>query len=325
MAILTELGYKFPCTTEGQEIPLNDPELEMLAGDVVEAYFDADQDIKPADAYRCLEEVIKMKEQYPQFVLHYIKVETRRITVQYSVAPEGAQGSGIVVVLIILGILALVGIFGFLAIQASVRGYWWYPVGWAAISVKDTDTEHGISGVKVYADGAYAGTTDGYVVNKKLRTGPHIFSADLIEGYYIAYQATGIVNLNETTPVTVYLRPEGSVEPETGFVDIYTSPSGAEISIDGGTDAYTSPCSVELLKGEHSVGFGDIEGYITPAAVPVTVVPGKHVLLSVRYEPIEEAPWQRYLAYGLTAAAIIAGAALAVPPIIKALKSKEER
>lgn len=319
--VITELGTKFPCTTQGFEIPLDDPELKMYAGDVVEAYFEADKDIRPVDIFSCLDEIIKMKEQYPQFVLHYFKAETRRITVQYSVAPTGAtQSPDPVTILIIIIIAVIAGFLIYAGVTKINRGYIWYPVGWAAITVKDTDTEHGISGVRVYADGAYAGTTDGYTVNKKLRTGPHTFTADLIDGYYISYPATAIVNLNETTLVTVYLRPEDSPEPETGFLDIYTSPAGAEISIDGGSYICTSPCSLELPKGEHSVGFGDLEGYITPVAVPVTVVPGKHVSLSVKYVPIEEATWEKYVMYGLIAAVVIAGAAIVVPRVIKAYK-----
>ena len=320
---LAEFGQKFPCTTQGQQIPMDDPQLEMQAGDVVEAYFDSDHDITQLQALKCLQDILKMKEQYPLFVLHYIKIDTRRITMQYSIAPEGAHGSVVVTVIIALTILVVVSVLAYLTIRFRQTGYWWYPVGWAAISVKDLETDHLLSGVKVYVDGQYAGKTDGSVVNKKLRTGQHICTADLIEGYDQMYPVTAIVTLNQTVPVTIYLKPKDYVPPDTGWVDIYTSPSGALASIDGGAFSYTCPCSIELSVGEHTVAFDDIEGYVTPDSISFTIAPGRHIPVSVTYHAVEEPPWQRYVIYGLTAVAVIAGATIAVPKIITALKKKE--
>lgn len=323
MATLTEFGNKFPCSTEGAEVPITDQISEMYSGDVMEVWIEADKDIMPAEAFACLWNILRMKEQYPHFVLHYFKVESRKITVQYSVAPTGQEASPwLVAVVIAIAIVAIIGLLVTAAVLKWTRGYVWYPVGWAAITAKDVTTEHGISGVKVYVDGTYAGTTDGYSVNKKLRIGQHTFSARPIEGYQDPYPVQATIDLNKTTPVTIYFRPIGSPEPDTGWLDISTSPSGGEVFVNS-QSVGPSPVSVELpAPGDYNIAFGDIEGYFTPQARQATLIPGARTSVSVEYEPVGKQLWEKYVLYGLIGAGIIAGAAIVAPRVIKALKEK---
>lgn len=326
MAILTELGTQFPCTTQGVEIDLSDDTLEMYSGEVLEAWFipEAGREIKPGDSLQFVQDFLKLKEKYPQFVLHYVKVESFKITVQYSVAPMGAKGNSpvhIFIALIILGILIIVGSC---VLTKKDRGYLFTPTGTAGVKARNTDTARGISGVRMYCDGEYIGTTDGYTVNTMQLVGEHIFSANPIEGYLDPYPVTALIELNKNIVVTIDFWPEDIPVPTTGWIDVFTTPAGAKVYINADLVG-VSPIAVEVnAPGDYTIGFGDLEGYITPEARTASVVPGARTPIKVTYLTPEEAPWEKYVMYGLMAAAVIAGTALAVPPIIKALKSKEE-
>lgn len=325
MAGLVELGNKFPCTTEGVEVLPTDQTSKMYSGDILEVWIEADRDITLSEAFNCLWDVLRMKEQYPQFVLHYFKVETRKITVQYSVAPTGAEASPWLVALVIaIGIVAIIGLLVTAAVLKWTRGYVWYPVGWAAVTAKDVLTNHGISGVKIYVDGGSVGTTDGYTVNKKLRTGSHVFSADAIEGYQDPYPVTATINLNQTTPVTIYFRPTGSPEPTTGWVAITTAPSGAAIAVDG-SSVGVSPVSLELSIGDHDVAFGNLEGYYTPAGQVFTIQPGVRTPVNVVYQLIEKPWWEDILPtvkWILIGGAAVVGTAILLPPLIRTISER---
>jgi len=326
MAVLTELGTKFPCTTE---VPIDDANTKLYAGEVLEAWFEADEDIKPADALKCVGEVLRMKETYPYFVLHYIKVETRKITVQYSLAPIGAHESpGVFVIALAIIVVTFLGIILGIGLTLRwTRGYLWTPTGTATISAKDVITKHGISGVKIYADGDLVGTTDGYSVNTRLLVGPHVFSADPIEGYQEPHSVTETINLNQNTILTIYLRPSDSPEPDTGWVDITTAPSGAAIAVDG-TSVGASPVSLELSIGDHNVAFGNLEGYYTPAGRVFTIQPGVRTPVNVVYELIKKPWWEDILPtvkWILIGGAAVVGTAILLPPLIRTISERRTK
>jgi hypothetical protein len=219
MAILSELGVKFPCTTQGIEIPVDDETVEFYAGEVLEAWFDADQDINIDQSLDVLHEVLRMKEEYPYFVLHYIKVESRRVTVQYSLAPIGTTASpGLLVMACILVALTFIGII--LTIGLTIRwtrGWLWSPTGDAVVNAVHTETQKGISGVRIYVDGKGVGRTDGGSVSVSgLLVGPHEFSGETIEDFHEPMPVTKEIELNKTSNVDIWYRQRDIPEPKTG-------------------------------------------------------------------------------------------------------------
>jgi hypothetical protein len=329
MAVLAELGTKFPCTTQGVQIPVNDEQVDFYAGEVLEAWFEADQDITVEAAFNVLHEVLKMKEEYPHFVLHYIKVERRKITVQYSIAPMKTTASpGLLVIAAILIVLTFTGII--LTIGLTIRwtrGYLWSPTGDAVVSAVHTETQKGIPGVGIYVDGNPVGRTDGgSKLVKGLLIGPHEFNGETLEGFHPPMQITAEVLLNEVTNVNIWYRPSGIPEPETGELNVYTTPVTGAVYIDG-EEKGPAPLSIELPIGDHSVGFGPVEGYITPTPQTVTIAGGP-VPTSITgvYKLPDEGKWYEQLAkYALIGGGIILASALVVPEAIRAIARRGEK
>jgi hypothetical protein len=336
MATLAELGQHYPCSTQGIAVPLDDKTTPLYPGDVLEIWFTSDRDISIDAAFDCLRDVLKMKEQYPGFVLHYIKVETRKITMQYSIAPpeKGAVTTGIsaqitiaVPVLIWLCVLAVIAIIGMVVYVALVR-QWILPVklptGNATITAKHTETQKGIPGVEIYVDGKYVGKTDGGSVSvKNLGIGDHQFNGATIDGFHPPTPITATIIANQTINVTISYRPSDIPEPKTGYLEVYTSPFSAEVYIDT-INKGPSPVAVELAIGNHTVGFASAEGYITPPVQTVTIVGGETTSVTGIYKlPEEEEPWyQTALKYALIGGGIIIGSALLIPSLIRELRRK---
>jgi len=326
MALL-ELGTKFPCTTQGTEIPIDDENLTISSGEVLELWLEQEEgegDITTGDGLAFVQDILKMKEEYPYFVLHYINIEARRVTVQYSIAPVGAHESpGLIVGAIVIGIIFLIAILagGSLYLKGT-RGWVFTPTGTAAIKARNTHTSHGISGVKIYCDGDLIGTTDGYAVSTRQLVGEHIFSAAPIAGYLDPYPVTALIELNKNVNVTIEFWPDDIPPPTTGWIDVHTTPVGAQVYIN--TELVgLSPISVEVdAPGDYTVGFGDLEGYITPPARSVSVSPGARVPVTVEYTTPEG--WEKYIWYALTAAGAITAAAIIIPRVIKSLPRKKE-
>jgi hypothetical protein len=328
MAKLAELGKQFPCTTQGIEIPIDDEQAEMYSGEVLETWFTADRDITVESAFQVLTEVLRMKEQYPYFVLHYIKVETRKITVQYSVAPIGATHSPLVIVVIVIAVLALIGIIGMASYIRWTRGWLWSPTGTAVITAKNTETQKGISGVKITVDGKSVGKTDGGSVSVKgLLVGEHQFNGETIDGFHPPTPVTAQIALNQVTNVTIWYRPSDIPEPKTGDLHVYTTPISGVIAVDG-EEAGPAPIAIEDLSiGNHDVGFGPVEGYIAPPPQTATIVGGQTTTVTGTYMLPEEveAWYEKYLRYALVGGGLILGAALIAPPAIRALQRGIEK
>jgi hypothetical protein len=329
MAKLAELGYQFPCTTQGIQISVDDDQAEMYSGQVLEAWYEADRDISISSAYTVLNEILRMKEQYPYFVLHYIKIETRKITAQYSVAPVGAVHSpGLVVVLIFVLSLAIAAMIGIALNIRWTRGYLWSPTGTAVITAKHTETQKGISGVKIYVDGKYAGTTDGgSVSSKRLLVGEHQFSGETRDGFHAPAPVTALIELNKNINVTIWYRPSDIPEPKTGDLNVYTTPVSGIIAVDG-KEVGPSPIAVKDLSiGNHSVGFGPVEGYITPLPQQATIVGGQTTIVTGTYVlPEEEEEWfEKYIRWVLIGGGVVAGGVLLLPPAIRALRKGVEK
>jgi hypothetical protein len=323
MAKLAELGYQFPCTTQGIQISVDDEQAEMYSGQVLEAWFTADKDISISEAYRVLNEILRMKEQYPDFVLHYIKVETRKITAQYSIAPVGATHSPLIPVLIFVIIAEIIAIIGVALYLRWTRGYLWSPTGNAVINAVHTETKKGISGVKISVDGNYVGKTDGGSVSVRgLLVGPHEFSGEKLEGFHAPMMVTKEIELNKTSNIDIWYRPSDIPEPKTGFLYVATTPVNGMVYANGYQGE--APFRVELPVGDYTVSFGAVEGYITPAPVTATIVGG--LTTPVTREYTEEGEWwEKYLKWILIGGGVIAGGALLLPPAIRALRKDIEK
>jgi hypothetical protein len=328
MAKLAELGVKFPCTTQGVEIPVNDDSIDLFAGEVLEAWFDANQDINVDQAFNVVVETLRMKETYPHFVLHYVKVETRRVTVQYSLAPMGTTASpGLLVYAALIIALTFAGIILTIGLTISwTRGWLWSPTGDAVVNAVHTETKKGISGVTIYVDGNSVGKTDGGSVSVKgLLVGPHEFSGKTLQGFHAPASVTKEIELNKTSNVDIWYRPSDIPEPKTGYLHVYTSPVTGAVYVDG-QQVGPAPVAVELSIGDHSVGFGPVEGYITPQPQTATIVGGQTTTITGNYTLPEENGdlWDKILKYALIGGGIIIGAALLIPEAIRAITRRGE-
>lgn len=329
MAILSELGQKFPCTTQGVQIPVDDEQVDIYAGEVLEAWFDADQDITIEKAFEVLHETLRMKEDYPHFVLHYIKVETRRITVQYSIAPMKTTASpGLLVIAAILVALTFAGIILTIGLTIRwIRGWLWSPEGDAVINAVHTETQKGISDVAIFVDGNKVGETDGGSVSiKGLVVGQHEFNGETLEGFHAPQQVTALIEHQKVTNIDIWYRPIDIPEPDTGYLHVYTSPVTGLVYVDG-NEKGPAPISIELSIGDHTVGFGPVEGYITPQPRTVTIVGGQTKPITGEYKlPEEEDEWYEQLVkYALIGGGVILGAALLIPEAIRAITRRGEK
>jgi len=338
MALLSELGHKYPVSTEGVPIDLQNETQTMGPGDIVEAWYEADRDISYLNIAPAIEELIKMKEEYPDFVLHYIRFENRRVYVQFSAAPpESAisanpqrisasiQALTWGIVLMILAIAAIVTAFIAVNLRA-IRGYWWtppQPMGDAVILCQNYDTKLGIPDVAVSVDGEPEGTTDfsGACLVRNLLAGQHLFGGETVEGYQIPDTVQDTIIKDQQIEVTIlyYTGPK----PPTGELTVYTWPITGEVFIDGEPYGEAPVGPITLPRGEHEISFGPVASYITPPVIEFTLQGGAEVSKTGVYESAVS-PWEKYLKWGLIGVGIITGAALVIPEAIRALMRRGE-
>ncbi len=102
--------------------------------------------------------------------------------------------------------------------------------------------------------------------------------------------------------------------PVDGTISITTSPVGAEIMVDGQPVGSTQPSqgvTVEAAEGQHTVSFGYVEGYETPADVAVTVAADSDTPVWAVYVPTGALPdkpkqaWLPWVLVGVVVAAVV--------------------
>lgn len=348
MATLAELGDYKPVRTEGVEFPVTDETITAGPGEIIETWLQADEDINPLKVADAVLEIMKMKEQYPQFVMHYLKIETRKVTVQFSYAPpeqgisaiisgEGGETSPRIAAVwwaIVAGIIAIIAAVtvATLILLRAIRGWLWAPpppLGDATIAALHTTTEKGIANVKIYVDGVHRGTTGANgepVLVKDLLAGPHVFTGETKAGFHPPSPVTQSVKKGENIIINIWYRPEGEVEPTTGTLVVDTTPVKGEVWV-GGYSQGAAPVVLELNVGTYHIGYGPVEGYETPPPDIATIAGGKSTGLVATYTRIStEGPWyEKYIRYALIGGGVIVGAALLVPELVRAITRRREK
>lgn len=333
---LTELGVKYPCQSEGIYIAPDDDYSTMAPGDILEAWFTADEDIPESRVNELVWEIYRMKEEYPDFVLHYVKVERRKITVQFSTAPpagiSGQAISGNIEALhwaIYVALAALAAILAVLLIPVAIdRGYLLPhkpPTGSAVVIAKDRVEGTALPNVIISTNGleGTTGPNGEGVLFEDLLVGDHVFTGSPVEGYDPPKTVTAAISEDKQTNVTILYNPEGVTPPTHGWLHVETDPVKGIVFINS-QDKGEAPVSEYLPIGDHKVSFGAVEGYITPPPQTITVQGDPEVASTIGYYLTPEPPWyEKYLMYGLASAGIIAGAAIVIPRLIRALRRQE--
>jgi hypothetical protein len=327
MARLAELGKMFPCTTEGVEIPVDDESIDIYAGQVLEVWYTTERDITVDLAFHILNEVLRMKEEFPHFVMHYIKIETRKITVQYSLAPVGTTASphllawaAVLLITFFAGLIALYALH-----LKATRGYVFTAKGTAVITAWDTKEMRGIAGVAIDIDGDTVGkTSPGGSIRVKDIVGPHVFSGEELEDYWPPNPIEQSIKLNEVITVKIAYTPRSEPQPTQGWLHVATTPVAGTVYING-EDYGLSPVYVKLDIGTYQVSYGAVEGYITPDPEPATVAGNVPTDIVGRYILPYDRWWEKYLKWALIGGGAIAGGALLLPPAIRALRKDIEK
>lgn len=336
MALLRELGNKYPVSTEGVEFDVEDQEIAMAPGDIVEAWFESDKDITYYNVAPAVEEiVVKLKEEYPGFVLHYLKFETRRVTIQYSIAPGQPISSGtkaiaagpaipiwLAIVIIIAAVTAAI-----LVTLRAFRGYWWTkppPRGNALAIAKDYVSEELMADIQITCNGmeGTTGPNGEGVLFEDVLAGPHVFVGAAVAGYQTPTAVEENIIADKQIVLEIWYVPDGVIPPTHGTLIVDTTPVKGSVFIEG-EDHGEAPIVALLKKGTYNISYGVIEGWITPEPNTATIIGGKRKGLIGYYERPPENWWEKYLKLALIGGGVILGAALVVPPAIRAIAERE--
>lgn len=335
MAVIGELGKKYPCRTEGDPFDINDEVSEMYPGDIVEAVYEVDGTLNRQTARAIILDILKMKEEYPNFVIHYIKCETSSVIVQFSVAPAGGSisgkadtriaGIGLTIFLICAGIALL--ITAIVVLPAAIRNGWIFrkrpATGHAEVIARNQETDAPIPDVEISVSGLTktTGPNGEAVVFEDLVVGEHIFIGAAVDGFQPPDAVTARIIEASQILVTIWYKPDGYVEPDYGWLALATYPVEGDIYVLGlneGNPVGTGYAHIEVLKGEYSVYFGPVEGWLTPPQVPLTVVGGKTTRWVAEYTKPPDEWWEKYAKYILIGGGAIIGAAILIPQIAQA-------
>lgn len=315
MAIV-ELGYNWPCQTEGMAIDLD--KVEAHPGDILECYFECDRDISHQEAARVIFKLMETKNNYPGFVLHYAKVETRRITLQYSIAPPGESGTTVMspwtwwqIVIVVVAIVAAI-----FAVVALKRGYLLAPkpktgfVSVTAIGCDDTQCSYpyGLDASFSIAGKTYR--TEGGTVKIELPVGTYQVVPLEKSGYQTPRPQNVTIVSGETQSIELRYYKQGVPRPTTGWLVIDTYPVKGVVYVSG-IELGVAPQQIELKAGNYVVSFGDVKGYETPESISCTVSEGGTYAINGHYIPVGWPVWAKV--------AVIVGSAIAASVIVSAM------
>ena len=298
---LVELGYSWPCQTEGMVINLD--EVEPHAGDVLECYFTSDKDIPPQEAIKVVTEITKVKEEYPGSVIHYINIEPRRITIQYSIAPMGGHASPLVwwhVIAIILAIAAAI-----ILVHAELTGRLFHPpppAGKLSVSAVGCSDEQCTLPEALDVTFSVAGKTyrtEGGTVLIDLQVGTYdLIPGDPPEGYQPPAPVTITIAKDQTTTVRLKYYEVGVTPPDFAWLVIDTNPVKGLVYINAQEiGKATVQVKVSPLV-TYVISFGDVSGYDTPPSQTHSLQPGETRGVDVKYERVGWPEWAKWAAIG---------------------------
>jgi|GEM_PF-3043386 len=333
-----EIGKKYPVDQDGVTVPLDDDVTLAGPGDILQLVYETEKDLVRQNIRDIIIETLKMKEEYGLFVLHYVKVGTRQVTVQFSVAPHGADISAAggditadpriaaipLFIKVIIVAASLAGIIAWLlnmTVNVINQKILRRPpaTGHAEVVAKDQKTGLPLPNVNI----TLAGQT-----KKTGSSGEAAFFKDLIIGSYTVIGATipdyqppeaGSVTVTEAAVAscTIWYKPDDFIEPTHGWLSLATNPVEGKIYVQGQLvgEGYAY---LHIEKGDYDVYFGTVEGYYTPPSVTLKVVGGQITPYVAYYtQPFPEW-WEKYLKYALIGGGVIIGAAVLIPQITQA-------
>ncbi|MCP4712265.1 MAG: PEGA domain-containing protein, partial [Planctomycetes bacterium] len=128
---------------------------------------------------------------------------------------------------------------------------------------------------EVFIDGVSQGYSP---VSKPLATGTYTVSFGVVADYISPATRQIMINTNQTTSVTgTYLRA-------TGALSIDTDPIKGELFVDG-TSWGSAPQNQLIETGTHTVSFGAVANYLTPAPQTITVLRDQTLTVTATYPP----------------------------------------
>lgn len=330
MASSNELGRKWPVDEEGTDIPLDDDISEMYPGDILQIVYEAEKDLNRQNVRDIIIETLKTKEEYPEFVLHYIKVGQRRITMQVSIAPMGGTVSSdvssprisgiwtiVAAVAAIAAIIVLVLAFVIAAVNQRILAPK-PPAGHASVIAEDQEKNIRLANVKITVSGQSkkTGPNGEAAYFKDLLVGEHVFVGEDLEGYKSPKSVTKTIYRDQVTSVTVWYQPEDWVEPDTGRLFVDTTPVRGKIWV-GDLEFASGPVAITLPIGEYKVFFGYVEGYEVPPMQTANIVGNQDESILAYYIKPYDRWWEKYIKYALIGGGAIIGTAILLPEIVR--------
>jgi len=306
--MIAEVGHKYTVT---ESIILE--EVEPKSGDVVELYWECDRDISPGEAARVIFDTAKIKETYPNSVIHYVGVDTRKITVQYSVAPPGGAATPLLwwQIAIIIGAIIIAIIVGIYLLHKAGLLPWAPPKGNVSVIAINAYDGAAIAAPFTFNGDEY--TTP--ITIEDLDVGKYHITWLPVEGYLLPDPPTHTVTvIADKTVEDVGNYWADGPRPDTGLLVVDTYPVKGTIYVDG-VDCGKVPIELTIEKGEHQVAFGDVSGYEGPQAVGFTMDAGGRKAISAEYKRIW--PTWAWAVIGVAGAAAIAAIATAVTRLVR--------
>ncbi len=303
MAKLVELGHQWPCQTQGHEIDLET--VEPHAGEILECYFECDRVITNKEAVDAIFKVMEIKEQYPDSVIHYVKVEPQRITIQYSVAPPGGHASPLawwaIALILLAAITAVIIVVHLMRVGRLFAPP--PPSGHLSVSAAGCDDEQCTSPEALDVTFSVAGKTyrtkGGTVLIEDLPVG----SYDIIPGappqdYQPADPITVSVTKDQTIQIRLRYYAVGVIPPQVAWLVIDTFPIKGMVLVDG-EEIGEAPREVTITPLiTYVVSFGDVECYDTPASQSLSLQRGERRATEGKYEKVGWPEWAKWLVIG---------------------------
>jgi len=253
----------------------------LYPGDIAEFYLIPDRTIDKYNALLAIKAAFKMKESYHNLVIHYLRIDKDKVTVQCSAAPPGATiGSpttvqAVIVVTVCIAVIVAVVAFTLTRLE-TLKIERAKLLGSVSVNAKKCDNAEGTNPVSINApfsfDSIAAGITPTTV--KDLRQGDYAVTWGDYSGYQTPTPSRVTVVAGAGVGVTGLYYKQGVTPPTTGLLVIDTSgaPVKGEVYVDNEWVGKT-PLSLVVSVGVHSISFGAIENYITPIMQTITVTP----------------------------------------------------